>query len=525
MKWITQNIKKWMQNGCNNEEKIHISVLELYITYSFTTLEEINKASFIEKILMYIFNFTIIPKEIDKLINLQLLLISFNHKLTTLPKEIGNLINLHELYLNTNYLKIIPAELGNLINLQVLHLHNNKLTTIPDEIGNLINLKILDLHNNKITKIPNKIGNLINLKILDLSRNNLNTLPKKIGYLINLQKLNLSINNLNTLPKKICNLINLQELYLCNNNNLKIPAGLKVKTNCFNLLPKKIYKLINLFVLTINNNNLSTIPAKIFNLINLQELYLANNNLTTIPARICDLINLQKLYVSNNNLTTIPVEITYIRNIKVYYNNNPIEYIPPQVIRYIERNKTIQKIYNDNQSVHNHSIQEGIKNSINYIMSIKPIYKLDNLNNVIIDNNFINNQTKTILFEYINCKDVHITLNVTFAELLINVLSFIDQHEFKNEIYKVLEQEMKDTICKCFTGRISRLINCLNGFDDHIIINISNTEQIGNIIILIKDKLLSENNYSIELHKDIVMKELYDRGYEKNVIDEWIDYI
>jgi hypothetical protein len=30
---------------------------------------------------------------------------------------------------------------------------------------------------------------------------------------------------------------------------------------------------------------------------------------------------------------------------------------------------------------------------------------------------------------------------------------------------------------------------------------------------------------SILLHKDIVMKELYDRGYEKNVIDEWIDYI
>jgi hypothetical protein len=158
-------------------------------------------------------------------------------------------------------------------------------------------------------------------------------------------------------------------------------------------------------------------------------------------------------------------------------------------------------------------------------MSIKPIYKLDNLNNVIIDNNFINNQTKTILFEYISSKDVHSILNVTFAELLINILSFIDQHEFKNEIYKILEQEMNDTICKCFTGRMSRLINCLHGFDDHIVINISNNEQIGNIIILIKDKLLSENNYSIELHKDIVMKELYDRGYEKNVIDEWIDYI
>jgi hypothetical protein len=158
-------------------------------------------------------------------------------------------------------------------------------------------------------------------------------------------------------------------------------------------------------------------------------------------------------------------------------------------------------------------------------MSIKPIYKLDNLNDIIINNTFINNNTKTILFEYMNCKDVHSTLNVTFAELLINVLSFIDQHEAKKEIYKVLEQEMKDTICKCFTGRMSRLINCLNGFEDHIVIHISNNEQIGNIIILIKDKLIKENNYTIELHKEIVTKELYERGYEKDIIDEWISYI
>jgi hypothetical protein len=158
-------------------------------------------------------------------------------------------------------------------------------------------------------------------------------------------------------------------------------------------------------------------------------------------------------------------------------------------------------------------------------MSIKPIYKLDNLNDIIINNVYINNQTKTILFEYINSKDIHSILNITFAELLINILSFIDQHEFKNEIYKVLEQEMNNTLCKCFTGRMSRLINCLNGFDDHIVINISDTEQIGNIIILVKDKLILDNIYTVELHKEIVMKELYDRGFDKGVIDEWINYI
>ena len=42
------------------------------------------------------------------------------------------------------------------------------------------------------------------------------------------------------------------------------------------------------------------------------------------------------------------------------------------------------------------------------------------------------------------------------------------------------------TECKCFTGRISRLVNCLNGFTDLVNINIEDNQQIGNIIVIIK---------------------------------------
>jgi Leucine-rich repeat (LRR) protein len=290
-------------------------------------------------------------------------------------------------------------------------------------------------------------------------------------------------------------------------------------------LPKEIGNLINLQELDISYNKVKIIPKEIGNLINLQNLLMSRNKLKTLPKEIVNLINLQYLFLDINKLKTLPIEIINIRNAEVYYYSNPIEYLPPQVIRYLERNKTTQKIYYDSQSVHNHSIQEGIINSINYIMSIKPIYHIDNLNDIIINNNFISNKTKTILFEYINCQDIHSMLNITFAELLINILSFIDQHQEKIEIYKILEQEMNDALCKCFTGRMSRLINCLNGFDDNIIVHISDNEQICNIIILIKDKLISENNYSIPLHKEIVIKELYNRGYDKDIVDEWIEYI
>jgi SOS response regulatory protein OraA/RecX len=82
---------------------------------------------------------------------------------------------------------------------------------------------------------------------------------------------------------------------------------------------------------------------------------------------------------------------------------------------------------------------------------------------------------------------------------------------------------MKDAECKCFTGRISRLVNCLNGFDKEILINISDSEQISQIVMLIRDQLGSE--YTIEKHKELVLKELLERGFSSDKIDIWINSI
>ena len=84
---------------------------------------------------------------------------------------------------------------------------------------------------------------------------------------------------------------------------------------------------------------------------------------------------------------------------------------------------------------------------------------------------------------------------------------------------------MNDSINKCFTGKIARLVNCLNGFTDLVNINISDNQQIGILIVIIKQQLESENNYSIEKHKELVKKELIERNINKEIIEEWIDYI
>jgi hypothetical protein len=245
---------------------------------------------------------------------------------------------------------------------------------------------------------------------------------------------------------------------------------------------------------------------------------------------------LQEFNCVSNQITEIPIEITNCKNIDIFlYSNNPIEYIPPQIQRWLDpieyippqiqrllnRNKTSQEIYNDLQSVHNHNIRQGITNSINYIMKSMPTLDKESLKLAIINNALLEERTKQLLFDYIEDKSIHSILNITFEELLISVYDFALKHEHKDAIFTVLNTEMKDSLCKFFTGRISRLINTLNGFDEKIIINISDYEQIENICILIKEKL--GEKYTEELFKQELKEALQERNYSESAIAEWLD--
>jgi len=67
------------------------------------------------------------------------------------------------------------------------------------------------------------------------------------------------------------------------------------------------------------------------------------------------------------------------------------------------------------------------------------------------------------------------------------------------------------------------LINVLNGYDEHIEIHIADNEQIGNIIILIKNQLgeiYDEDEFKSRVHEELTM-----RNYSEDVINEWLDNI
>jgi hypothetical protein len=73
---------------------------------------------------------------------------------------------------------------------------------------------------------------------------------------------------------------------------------------------------------------------------------------------------------------------------------------------------------------------------------------------------------------------------------------------------------------------MSRIVNCLHGFSPLVDIRISDEEQIGNVIVMLKRKALdSGGKYSANIHKVLVKKELEEREYDSETVTQWLEYI
>jgi len=88
---------------------------------------------------------------------------------------------------------------------------------------------------------------------------------------------------------------------------------------------------------------------------------------------------------------------------------------------------------------------------------------------------------------YFQIYDVHSYFNLSYFEIFQLVFAEIESLNYNLEIIKRLEEELNESECKCFTGRISRTVNSLNGFSDLVSINISETSQINAVMSLIKN--------------------------------------
>ena len=234
---------------------------------------------------------------------------------------------------------------------------------------------------------------------------------------------------------------------------------------------------------------------------------------------------------STTNVTKLPLELINLRMLRECNRAGcQIENIHPLIHRFLNRieqrfRQHTQNIYSDTQSVHNHVIQESVRISLLNILKDEKITNVVDTMKEIMEDDVLTVTVKEALIEYCNDKTEHSSLLFTFEELIVPVWQRIKINANSKDIKAILNQEMTDSICVCFTGRISRLLNTLNGFYDDININIGSGEQIGNIILLTKERLEETNTYTIDLHKEIVFRELKERDYDQETIEVWLSQI
>jgi hypothetical protein len=124
----------------------------------------------------------------------------------------------------------------------------------------------------------------------------------------------------------------------------------------------------------------------------------------------------------------------------------------------------------------------------------------------------------TNLLCYLDDKDVHSVLLVTFYEVFVKVFGRIINSDHKDELIKRLDEEMQESECKCFTGRMTRLVNVLSGYFEDINITISSGERISAIILTILDG--REMNDEL---KEMWRKQLKEADFDDEEIEKWIN--
>uniref|UniRef100_A0A6C0EAI8 Uncharacterized protein n=1 Tax=viral metagenome TaxID=1070528 RepID=A0A6C0EAI8_9ZZZZ len=452
-----------------------------------------------------------IPPNIKYLTKLQTLNLSENKLKKIKENTFDNLTNLQQLFLGSNELRIIKENtFDKLTNLHYLDVGNNQLTEIKENaFDRLTDLTHLYLNGNKLKEIKENIfDKLTNLQTLNLNSNKLTKIKENTFYgLTNLHTLYLYNSRLREIKENAFHgLTNLRHLHLYNNKLTEI------KENAFD-------GLTNLTILHLNGNKLTEIKENAFDgLANLQELYLCNNQLTEIKENtFCRLTNLWKLHLSNNNLKSLPLSILDCRRLDIlYYAYNRDIIIDIRFERFIDRmhNYGNYGVFNDSQNVHSSSIQKSVKESINNLMKDSFTCKKKLIVKFLLTSKL---ECISSLLSYLDDKNYHSTLLLTFYEVFVKVFGRISNSPHKEELMRRLDEEMMESKDKCFTGRITRLLNVLNGFYEDIQITISNNERISAIIL----STLNGQEMSDEL-REICRTKLKDIGIEDEEIEVWL---
>ncbi len=413
-------------------------------------------------------------------------------------KPLSNCINLQILYCDDNQITSLEP-LSVCTSLQKLYCVDNQITSL-EPLTNCVNLRALYCTFNQITLLE-PISNCINLQILCCAYNKITSL-QPLSKCINLRLFYCDNNKIASLEplSKFTNL----HIFYCNNNKI---SSLEPLSKC-----------VNLQELSCNNNQLTSLEP-LSNFVNLQEILCSQNQITSLePLSNC--VNLMTLLFRNNQITSLEPLIYLRRLSNLCYSINPIEIPTMQIQRMLDRIQSNHNssIYYDNQNVHDIEIQRTVCDSVQSLL--KDPKKNFTIEDVI--GSGLNKSTIESLIEYCQDQSIHSVHLITYTELLALVWNRIINSVHKSELLKIMNEQIADSECKCFTGRFNRTLSVLVGFFDDIKINISNKSRISAIVLNCRDKIIP---YDAVKHRELATKELIDAGYIESEYKDWIDAI
>ena len=346
----------------------------------------------------------------------------------------------------------------------IINEKNNKGCIIDSEnITEKVNKCMIILDNDKISDISKiKIADFICTKLYKLYFLSIEK-SQKISYVIS----EIVYKNETMIPSlRLYYLKFLNDKISFNISNTVFLKGIKNKISLISYFQILKHLLKSVYTEITQKNNILNEFEHIF-----------NNPLTTLYSKM----EIADIFILNNRRHRGYEMLNIIRREELFLNNQILEE---------EENKINNKtFYQDSQNVHNSDLNESVlKVCVNIILleqetqfnpkEVKKIlFDIFPSETKIIEKVIERIEIDTTEFKFKNDK---FNLYVLFSSLW----SYINKHQYKNELYKRLGEEFISMSLYCSTGHLSRLINTIQGYttNDDLVIKISDKDQIKSVI-------------------------------------------
>ena len=154
--------------------------------------------------------------------------------------------------------------------------------------------------------------------------------------------------------------------------------------------------------------------------------------------------------------------------------------------------------YEDAQNVHQSNVQASVRDAIARLTELTtPVTTADDEHETSFDPHFVDTLVKNMRLSRkvaakfrVDCASatVHSGLYVTFGNLCERLLRFVSKQAAASEIFNIMGKEYARNAKVCFTGKVTHLLACLNGFVDGFAVGINTKDELANQLVAIRNK-------------------------------------